>query len=319
MAASGKARALVTGGAGFIGSHVVDAYIQAGLDVAIVDSLATGSRANVNPAARLYEVDIRDGEALDRVFATERPDVVSHQAAQASVRGSMEDPPRDAAINVLGSINVLEAARKHGARKVIYAATGGAAVGEPKYLPVDEDHPVAPLSPYGASKHAVEHYVALYNETFGLDTTVLRYTNIYGPRQDPRGEAGVIAIFAGLMLTGGQPIVNGTGEQERDYVYVGDVARANLLALDRGSSRMFNIGTGVSTSVNGLFDMLAELTGYGEPRQHGPALSGEVFRIFVTNDRARDELGWQPTVELHEGLRLTVESIRAKLAAQGGA
>jgi len=319
MAASGKARALVTGGAGFIGSHVVDAYIQAGLDVAIVDSLATGSRANVNPAARLYEVDIRDGEALDRVFATERPDVVSHQAAQASVRGSMEDPPRDAAINVLGSINVLEAARKHGARKVIYAATGGAAVGEPKYLPVDEDHPVAPLSPYGASKHAVEHYVALYNETFGLDTTVLRYTNIYGPRQDPRGEAGVIAIFAGLMLTGGQPIVNGTGEQERDYVYVGDVARANLLALDRGSGRMFNIGTGVSTSVNGLFDMLAELTGYGEPRQHGPALSGEVFRIFVTNDRARDELGWQPTVELHEGLRLTVESIRAKLAAQGGA
>ena len=319
MAASGKARALVTGGAGFIGSHVVDAYIQAGLDVAIVDSLATGSRANVNPAARLYEVDIRDGEALDRVFATERPDVVSHQAAQASVRGSMEDPPRDAAINVLGSINVLEAARKHGARKVIYAATGGAAVGEPKYLPVDEDHPVAPLSPYGASKHAVEHYVALYNETFGLDTTVLRYTNIYGPRQDPRGEAGVIAIFAGLMLTGGQPIVNGTGEQERDYVYVGDVARANLLALDRGSGRMFNIGTGVSTSVNGLFDMLAELTGYGEPRQHGPALSGEVFRIFVTNDRARDELGWQPTVELHEGLRLTVESIRAKLAEQGGA
>lgn len=319
MAASGKARALVTGGAGFIGSHVVDAYIQAGLDVAIVDSLATGSRANVNPAARLYEVDIRDGEALDRVFATERPDVVSHQAAQASVRGSMEDPPRDAAINVLGSINVLEAARKHGARKVIYAATGGAAVGEPKYLPVDEDHPVAPLSPYGASKHAVEHYVALYNETFGLDTTVLRYTNIYGPRQDPRGEAGVIAIFAGLMLTGGQPVVNGTGEQERDYVYVGDVARANLLALDRGSGRMFNIGTGVSTSVNGLFDMLAELTGYGEPRQHGPALSGEVFRIFVTNDRARDELGWQPTVELHEGLRLTVESIRAKLAAQGGA
>ena len=319
MAASGKARALVTGGAGFIGSHVVDAYIQAGLDVAIVDSLATGSRANVNPAARLYEVDIRDGEALDRVFATERPDVVSHQAAQASVRGSMEEPARDAAINVLGSLNVLEASRKHGVRKVIYAATGGAAVGEPKYLPVDEDHPVEPLSPYGASKHAVEHYVALYRQTFGLDTTILRYTNIYGPRQDPRGEAGVIAIFAGLMLTGGAPIVNGTGEQERDYVYVGDVARANLLALEKGSGRMYNIGTGRRTSVNDLFDTLAELTGYGEARRHGPALSGEVFRIFVTNDRARDELGWQPTVELHEGLRLTVESIRATLAAQGGA
>src|SRR6186713_653109 len=234
MAEAGRARALVTGGAGFIGSHVVDAYVQAGLDVAIIDNLATGSRANLNPAARLYEVDIRDGAEVDRVFAAERPQVVSHQAAQASVPGSMDDPARDASINVLGSVNVLEAARKHGARKLIYAATGGAAVGEPKYLPVDEDHPVEPLSPYGASKHAVEHYVTLYRQTFGLDTTILRYTNIYGPRQDPRGEAGVIAIFTTLMLTGGTPIVNGSGEQERDYVYVGDVARANLLALEKG-------------------------------------------------------------------------------------
>ena len=318
MAEAGKARALVTGGAGFIGSHVVDAYVEAGLDVAIVDNFATGSRANLNPAARLYQVDIRDGAEVDRVFAAERPEVVSHQAAQASVRGSMEDPARDASINVLGSLNVLEADRKHDVRKVIYAATGGAAVGEPKYLPVDEDHPVEPLSPYGASKHAVEHYVALYRQTFGLDTTILRYTNIYGPRQDPRGEAGVIAIFAGLMLSGGRPIVNGTGAQERDYVYVGDVARANVLALAKGSGGMFNIGTGVSTSVNDLFDMLAELCGYGEPRQHGPALSGEVFRIYVTNDRARDELGWEPTVALRDGLRPTVESIRARLAAQRG-
>jgi len=319
MAEAGKTRALVTGGAGFIGSHVVDAFVEAGLDVSSIDNISTGSRANLNPAARLYEVDIRDGAEVDRVFAAERPEVVSHQAAQASVNGSMADPPRDASINVLGSLNVLEAARKYGVRKVIYAATGGAAVGEPKYLPVDEDHPVEPLSPYGASKHAVEHYVALYHQTFGLDTTILRYTNIYGPRQDPRGEAGVVAIFAGLMLTGGRPMVNGTGEQERDYVYVGDVARANLLALTRGSGRMFNIGTGVGTSVNQIFDLLAELTGYGVPRQHGPALSGEVFRIYVTNERARDELGWQPTVKLDEGLRLTVESIRAKLAGQGGA
>lgn len=318
MAVPGSARALVTGGAGFIGSHVVDAYVRAGLDVAVVDNLATGSRANLDPTARLYEVDIRDGAALDRVFAAERPEIVSHQAAQASVSASMADPPRDAAINVLGSLNVLEACRKHGARKLIYAATGGAAVGEPKYLPVDEDHPVEPLSPYGASKHAVEHYVTLYRQTFGLDTTILRYANIYGPRQDPRGEAGVIAIFAGLMLTGQTPTINGTGEQERDYVYVGDVARANLLALDTGSGGMYNIGTGVSTSVNGLFDLLAELTGYGEPRRHGPALRGEVFRIYVTNERARQDLGWEPTVGLSEGLRLTVESIRAKIAAQGG-
>jgi UDP-glucose 4-epimerase len=318
MSTPANTRALVTGGAGFIGSHVVDAYVQAGLDVAIVDNLATGSRANLNSAARLYEVDIRDGAELDRVFADERPEFVSHQAAQASVRGSMEDPLRDAATNVLGSLNVLEASRKYGVRKLIYAATGGAAVGEPRYLPVDEDHPVEPLSPYGASKHAVEHYVSLYRQTFGLDTTILRYTNIYGPRQDPRGEAGVIAIFAGLMLTGGQPVVNGTGEQERDYVYVGDVAHANVLALEKGGGGMFNIGTGVSTSVNELFDMLAELTGYGEPRRHGPALSGEVFRIYVTNDRARRELGWEPTVALDEGLRLTVESIRDRMAAQGG-
>jgi UDP-glucose 4-epimerase len=318
MSTPANTRALVTGGAGFIGSHVVDAYVQAGLDVAIVDNLVTGSRANLHSAARLYEVDIRDGAELDRVFADERPAIVSHQAAQASVRGSMEDPLRDAATNVLGSLNVLEAARKYGVRKLIYAATGGAAVGEPRYLPVDEDHPVEPLSPYGASKHAVEHYVSLYRQTFGLDTTILRYTNIYGPRQDPRGEAGVIAIFAGLMLTGGQPVVNGTGEQERDYVYVGDVARANVLAREKGSGGMFNIGTGVSTSVNELFDMLAELTGYGEPRRHGSALSGEVFRIYVTNDRARRALGWEPTVALDEGLRLTVESIRDSMAAQGG-
>jgi len=307
---------LVTGGAGFIGSHVVDAYIAAGLDVAIVDNLTTGSRANLNPSARLYEVDIRNAVDLERVFAEERPELVSHQAAQASVRLSMEDPPRDAEINVLGSLNVLEACRKASVRKMIYAGTGGASVGEPQYLPVDEDHPVEPLSPYGANKHAVEHYCVLYQKSFGLETTILRYANIYGPRQDPRGEAGVIAVFAGLMLTGGQPVVNGTGEQERDYVYVSDVARANVLALEKGAGRMYNIGTGLSTSVNGLFDRLAEVTGYTAPRIHAPALSGEVFRIYVTNERARLELGWQPTVALDEGLRLTVESIRAKLAAQ---
>jgi UDP-glucose 4-epimerase len=307
---------LVTGGAGFIGSHVVDAYIGAGLDVVVVDNLTTGSRANLDPVARLYEADIRDAEALERVFAVERPEVVSHQAAQASVRVSMEDPPRDAAINVLGSLNVLEACRKHGVRKVIYAATGGAAVGEPKYLPVDEEHPVEPLSPYGADKHAVEHYCALYQHSFGLDTTILRYANIYGPRQDPRGEAGVIAIFAGMMLAGQPPIINGTGDQERDYVYVADVARANLLALEKGGGRMYNIGTGVGTSVNELFDRLVELTGYSGPRTHGPALGGEVFRIFVTNDRARDELGWAPTVSLDEGLRLTVKSISAADASR---
>src|SRR3954447_5432853 len=235
-----RTRVLVTGGAGFIGSHVVDAYVAAGLDVVVVDNLATGSRANLNPAARLHEVDIRDRAGLERVFAAERPEIVNHQAAQASVRVSMDDPPKDAEINVLGSLNVLEAARRYGTRKLIYAAPGGPAFGEPKYLPVDEDHPVEPLSPYGADKHAVEHYCAIYQQSFGLETTILRYANIYGPRQDPRGEAGVIAIFTGLMLNGGHPQINGTGEQERDYAYVGDVARANVLALTRGGGGMFN-------------------------------------------------------------------------------
>ena len=209
---------------------------------------------------------------------------------------------------------MLEACRRWGVRKLIYAGTGGASVGEPKYLPVDEAHPVEPLSPYGANKHAVEHYCDLYRANWGLDTTILRYANIYGPRQDPLGEAGVIAVLAGRMLAGEEPIVNGTGEQARDYVYVGDVARANVLALDRGSGRMYHIGTGVEATVNELFDRLARLTGYDRPRRHGPGLPGEVFRIRLSADRARDELGWTPEVALEEGLRRTVESIRGEPA-----
>ena len=303
-------KVLVTGGAGFVGSHVVDGLLRAGHDVVVVDNLATGKRGSLHPEARFYEADIRDADVLARIFDLERPEIVSHQAAQASVKVSMADPARDAQANVLGSLNVLEACRRHGVRKLIYAGTGGAAVGEPRYLPVDEDHPVEPLSPYGASKHAVEHYCSLYRANWGLDTTILRYANVYGPRQDPLGEAGVIAIFTGRMLGDGEPVVNGTGEQERDYVYVGDVAEANLLALDRGGGGMYHLGTGVGTSVNTIFDHLAELSGYARPRKHGPALSGEVFKIFLSIDRARRDLGWTPRVSLDEGLRLTVESFR---------
>jgi UDP-glucose 4-epimerase len=284
----------------------------------VLDNLTTGSRRNLNPSARLHEADIRDQDAVARVFEAERPEVVSHQAAQASVSMSMQDPRRDAEINVLGSLNVLEACRATGVRKLIYAGTGGATVGEPLYLPVDEGHPVKPLSPYGASKHTVEHYCDLYRHNFGLDTTILRYSNVYGPRQNPRGEAGVIALFAGAMLAGGEPMVFGSGEQERDYVYVGDVARINLLALTVGSGGMFNVGTGIATSVNTLFDRLAELTGYARPRQHGPGMPGEVFRIMVTCERARQELGWAAQVGLDEGLSLTVEALRSEAAASGG-
>ena len=302
-------KVLVTGGAGFIGSHVVDRLLAAGHDICVVDNLATGRRENLHPDARFHRVDIRDRAALDRVFEQERPEVVNHQAAQASVRLSMEDPVRDAEINILGSLQVLEACRRHDVRKLVYAGTGGAAVGEPRYSPVDEGHPVEPLSPYGANKHAVEHYCALYRANWGLDTTILRYANVYGPRQDPLGEAGVIAIFVGRMLAGEEPIVNGSGEQERDYVYVGDIAEANLLALDRGSGGMYHLGTGVGASVNELFDRLAALTGYSRPRRHGPPLPGEVYKIALNAERAQRELGWTPRVTLDEGLRLTVEAL----------
>ncbi len=301
---------LVTGGAGFIGSHVVDAYLTAGHDVAVVDNLASGARSNLNPAARFHHADIRDPAALGPIFEAERPELVNHHAAQASVKLSMQDPASDAMVNVIGSLNVLEACRRFGVRKLIYAGTGGAAVGEPRYLPVDEDHPVEPLSPYGANKHAVEHYCDLYRANWNLDTTILRYSNIYGPRQDPFGEAGVIAVFAGRMLAGEEPIVNGTGEQERDYVYVGDVARANVLALDGGGGRMYHIGTGVGASVNELFDRLARIIGHDKPRRHGPGLPGEVFKIRLTSVRARAELGWAPEIGLERGLELTVDAMR---------
>lgn len=300
-------RILVTGGAGFIGSHVVDAYLAAGHEVAIVDNISTGRRENLNPDATLYEVDIRDAQALTRVFNEVRPEVVNHHAAHIDVRSSVTDPHFDAATNVLGSLNLLEAARAVGSvAKLIYISSGGAAYGEPAYLPCDEAHPVHPLSPYGASKYTVEIYLDVYRQTHGLTTTVLRYANVYGPRQDPLGEAGVIAIFTGRMLRGEQPVINGSGEQARDFVYVEDCARANLLALDRGDNHVFNIGTGERTTVNRIAALLQAHTGYDGEIVHGPEKPGEVFEITLDCTRAREHLGWTPTVGLDEGLARTV-------------
>ena len=304
-------KVMVTGGAGFIGSHVVDAFLAAGHDVLVVDDLSIGKREQVNPAARLYVADIRDAAALEPIFASEKPEAICHQAARANVRESMDKPVLYADVNVLGSLTLLEAARRHCVRKVIYASTGGAAYGEPAYVPVDEQHPVNPLDPYGASKHHVEHYLFLYRRNYGLDYTVLRYPNVYGPRQDPLGEAGVIAIFTGLMLKGGQPIINGDGEQLRDYLYVGDVARANVLALDKGSGEIINLGTGVGTSVNQVFAALRQATGYTGDEVHGPPKLGEVSRIYLDASKARAILGWQPEVALDEGIRNTVAFFRA--------
>lgn len=298
-------RILVTGGAGFIGSHVVDAFVAAGHHVAAVDNLSTGRRENVHPKAAFYRVDIASPE-LREVVARERPEVISHHAAQVDVRRSMADPLYDARCNILGSIRLLEYAREFGVRKVIYSSSGGAVYGEPIYLPCDEEHPIRPLCPYGVSKYAVEQYLFLYRENYGVDYTILRYPNVYGPRQDPTGEAGVVAIFTDQMLNGGTPVINGSGEQERDFLYVEDCAQANLLALENGSGRVYNLGTGVGTSINRLFALLKALTGYAGDPIYGPAKIGETFRIYLDAGRARQELGWRPTVPLEEGLERTV-------------
>jgi UDP-glucose 4-epimerase len=302
-------RTLVTGGAGFIGSHVVDASIAAGHHVAVVDNLHTGKRSNLNPKAVFYEVDIRDRAGLGRVFELERPEAISHQAALADVRGSLLDPAAYAEVNILGSINLLELARRHGVRKVVYASTGGAVYGEPEFLPVTEGHPVNPLDPYGASKHAVEHYLFLYKHNYGLDWVSLRYPNVYGPRQDTLGEAGVVAIFSGRMLAGQPCIIFGDGLQQRDFVYVGDVARANLLALTQGSG-IYNIGSGIPTDINTIFDLLKTAAGYESEAIYGPAKLGEVRRTYLDATRAHAELAWAPTTDVADGLRRTVESLR---------
>ncbi|MCS6843475.1 MAG: SDR family oxidoreductase [Caldilineales bacterium] len=303
-------RILVTGGAGFIGSHIVDLFIAAGHHVAVVDNLHTGKLSNLNPQAVFYQVDIRDPEALAEVFRREQPEIISHQAALADVRGSLQDPATYAQVNIVGSIHLLELARQHGVRKFIYASTGGAVYGEPEFLPVTEDHPINPLDPYGASKHAVEHYLFLYRHNYGLDYVSLRYPNVYGPRQDPMGEAGVVAIFTGRMLAGQPCTINGDGQQQRDFTYVADIARANLLAAERGSG-IYNIGSGIGTDVNTIFALLKEAAGYTLPPVYGPPKLGEVRRTYLDATKAQRELGWQPEVPVAEGLRRTVEYFRS--------
>ncbi len=291
---------LVTGGAGFIGSHVVDQLVEAGHEVVVVDNLSTGRITNLNPKAKLYQVDIRSQE-LEKVFEAERPEVVDHHAAQMDVRKSVAEPVYDADINILGSLNLLNMAVKYKVRKMIYISSGGAVYGEPEYLPCDEAHPIKPLCPYGATKYMVELYLYMYQQMYGLDYTVIRYPNVFGPRQDPAGEAGVVAIFTGNMLKGSPVTINGTGEQVRDYVYVGDCARANLMVLEKGSGRVYNLGYGVGTTVNQIFNALKAITNYAPAAAYGPAKPGETFRIYLTAARAAEELGWKPTVSLEEG------------------
>jgi UDP-glucose 4-epimerase len=307
-------RILVTGGAGFIGSHVVDAYIAAGHEVAVLDNFSTGREDNVNRAAAVHRVDLRDQPQVDKAIASFRPELVNHHGAQSEVPKSVADPAYDAQVNIIGGINVIKACVDHGVRKVIFSSTGGALYGEPDVVPADEDHPVRPLSPYGTSKLAFEHYLGTFRRTFGLDYTVMRYANIYGARQDFHAEEGrVIAIFASRMIEGKPVTIDGTGEQSRDMLHVGDVAAANLAVLEKGSGGTFHVSTGIAVTINDLFRKLALLTGYRLEPNYGPSRKGDVYRIALDNARAHQHLGWEPRVNLEEGLSLTVDYFREQV------
>ena len=309
-------KALITGGAGFIGSNLTDALLARGDEVIVVDDLSTGRRENLEPGlangAALVEADIRDREALEELFGRERPEVIFHLAAQIDVRKSIADPAFDASINVGGTANVLEAARVAESRRVVFSSTGGAIYGEGdgQQLPLAEDAPLAPEAPYGQSKFAGEGYLALYERLYGLSSVPLRLGNVYGPRQDPLGEAGVIAIFCGKLREGKRPTVFGDGKQTRDYIYVGDVVSAMLAAAEAETSGPINIGTGIETDVLELVSALGELGGAGdfEP-DFAPPRTGEVQRISIDPARAASELGWRAEMGLSEGLRVTLDSI----------
>ncbi len=305
-------KVLVTGGAGFIGSHVVDRLLQAGHEVVVVDNLRTGSRTNLPPGVRLYELDILDPK-VEAVFEQERPHVLSHHAAQASVAVSVRDPELDARVNVLGTLHLLRYCVRTGVRHVVFASTGGAIYGEAEAVPCDEEHPARPISPYGVHKLCAEHHLFAWRALYGLRCTVLRYANVYGPRQDPDGEAGVVAIFTAAMLAGKRPVIFGDGLHTRDYVYVEDVAEANLRVIEQGIEGVYNIGTGIETSTRALFDLLRELTGYPEEPAYGPPRPGDVRRISLDCRRAEEAFGWRAKTPLHEGLVRTVAWFRSRM------
>jgi len=298
-------RILVTGGAGFIGSHTVDAVVGAGHDVAVLDDLSAGRREQINPAARFHAADLRDAAAVNAIAEREHPETIFHLAAQMDVRRSVADPPFDAAVNLVGFLNLIEAARRNGLRRVIFASTGGAIYGEQQAFPCSEDHSLNPLSPYGVAKLATEKYLHFYQAEYGLRYVALRYANVYGPRQDPHGEAGVVAIFCGRMLAGQPVTIFGDGEQTRDYVFVADIVRANLAALGAEVSGAFNIGTGIETSVNRLYRELAAAAGVDREPVYAPRRAGEQSRSAISPARAAERLKWRPAVTLAEGLKQT--------------
>lgn len=306
-------KVLVTGGAGFIGSHLVDRLIQEGHEVVIVDNLSTGKRRNLNRAARFFKLDIQSWR-LERVFRNERPNIVMHLAAQMDVRKSVEDPIFDAQVNVLGMLNVLQQSIKHGVRKVVFSSSGGAIYGEQEIYPVPESHATRPLSPYGISKLCGEQYLSYYQRVSGLQIVSLRYANVYGPRQDPDGEAGVVAIFIQKLLNNEQAIVNGNGRQTRDFVYVEDVVEANLAVMGQETQGTYNVGTGEETSINDLLRILIAHTNSTCKEIHGPAKIGEQVRSVIDSSKLRQELSWDPKTELSEGLKRTVDYFRERMS-----
>lgn len=303
---------LVTGGAGFIGSHIADALIDKGHEVVIIDNLSTGVTENINPAAKFIKLSVTDSEIIS-IFKKEKFDAVNHHAAQIDVRKSVNDPVYDANINILGTINLLQCCIKTGVKKFIFASTGGAIYGEQNYFPADEQHPANPVSPYGITKLSVEKYLYFYRKEYNLKYSVLRYANVYGPRQNPHGEAGVVAIFLDKLLAGNQPIINGDGKQTRDYVYVEDVVKANLLVLDDDDSEIFNVGTGIESDVNQIFYHLKNITQSSAEEKHGPAASGEQQRSSISSEKLFNKFNWKPATSLKDGLVKTAAFFKNKV------
>jgi UDP-glucose 4-epimerase len=304
------AKTLITGGAGFIGSHVADEMLRNDLEVVVVDDLSSGKRENLSSDVLFYEMDICSSE-LEKIFEEERPNYVHHLAAQISVAESVRNPVKDAMINVVGSVNLLQNCVKYGVKKLIFSSSGGTVYGATDRLPAVEDLPFSAMSPYGVTKICMEYYLPYYKAEHGLNSTVLRYSNVYGPRQDPHGEAGVVAIFAQAMLDGRTPTINGDGQYVRDYVYVGDVARANFLSIEKGDGDYFNIGTGVQTDVNELYEQIAEVICFPNEAVHGPHRPGDLRSNYLNAGKAERLLDWRPQVQLREGLEKTVGYFRS--------
>jgi len=302
-------KVLITGGAGFIGSHIADRLLAAGHEVVILDDLITGHVEHLPPRARFYQMDLQS-PWLEELFKIEQPQAVVHQAAQASVRRSVDDPVFDAGVNVLGTVALLQASVHHGVRRILFASTGGALYGDADLTPTPEDYPTLPVSPYGASKLAAEVYLRTFHAVHGLSYAALRYANVYGPRQDPHGEAGVVAIFSRRLLSGKTARINGDGKQTRDFVYVGDVAEANVRALESDAIGSFNVGTGIETDINAVFQLLRRLTGSGQAELHGPPLPGEQRRSVVDARKIEKVMGWRPTTSLEAGLTATARYFR---------